>query len=253
MSPHDSAVARPPGAESGELFVGGRCIPYVLVRSPKRRRTISIDLLSDGTVRVRAPQRAPLPEIESFIRGRARWIETAQAELLSRPSPRFITGDSFPLLGKRHKFWVQLADRDDVGFAVTRGKLHAAVPFRLDEATRLTAISDGLRRWYRDAAEVRLGLAVRRWSRLTGLKPSRLLVRDQHRRWGSCSADGSIRLNWRLVMLDPALIDYVIVHELAHLRAPDHSSRFWEEVQRWLPDHRQRRAQLRRASATLPL
>ena len=81
----------------------------------------------------------------------------------------------------------------------------------------------------------------------------RVLVRDQKRRWGSCSSDGSIRLNWRLVMLDPALIDYVVVHELAHLRVPNHSPRFWTEVERWIPDSRHRRRQLREAAKTLPL
>ncbi|HET9200760.1 MAG TPA: SprT family zinc-dependent metalloprotease [Dehalococcoidia bacterium] len=252
MSPHDSAVARPPGALSGEVFVGGRSIPYLLVRTAQRRRTISLDLLSDGAVRVRAPQRAARDEIEAFVRQRARWIEKAQAELRSRPVPRFITGESFPLLGKKHRFWVQLADRDDIDFSMRRGRLQAAVPFRLDDSRRASVISDGLKSWYVDAAEARLQQVVRRWTGLTGLKPARVLVRDQKRRWGSCSADDSIRLNWRLVMLDPALIDYVVVHELAHLRVPNHSPRFWAEVERWIPESRRLRRQLTQASKTLP-
>jgi predicted metal-dependent hydrolase len=223
-----------------------------LIRSPARRRTISIDLLDDGAVRVRAPQRAPLSEIVAFIRQRASWIERAQADLRARPSLRFITGDSFPVLGKKHRFWVQFADREDIRFSVQRGKLHAAVPFRLDEAVRASAISDGLKRWYAAVADARLPLTVRRWSHLTGLKPSRVVIRHQKRRWGSCSPDGSIRLNWRLVMLDQALIDYVVVHELAHLRLPNHSRRFWDEVERWIPDSRLRRRRLREASRMLP-
>jgi predicted metal-dependent hydrolase len=253
VSPQDSAVARPPGAESGEVFVAGRSIPYLLLRSAKRRRSISIDLLPDGLVRVRAPLRTPLSDIEDFIRQRACWIEAAQADLASRPSPRFITGDSFPLLGRKHRFWVQLADREEIDFSVRRGRLQAAVPFRLDESVRTTVISEGLRRWYQQTAERQLGLAVRRWSRTTGLKPSRVLVRDQRSRWGSCSADGSIRLNWRLVMLDPSLIDYVVVHELAHLRVANHSPGFWAEVERWIPGSRSRRSELRRAAKLLPL
>ena len=252
MSPHDSAVARPPGAESGEVSVAGRSIPYLLVRSAERRRTISIDIAPTGQVRVRAPWRAPLGEVEAFIRKRAKWIDKTRAELLSRPSLRLITGESLPLLGKSHRFWVQLADSDRIGFKVSRGKLHAAVPFRLDEQARTNALSDGLRDWYRDTAEQRLPLLVRRWSRTTGMKPRRVLVRDQRTRWGSCSADDSIRLNWRLVMLDPALIDYVVVHELAHLKVLDHSPAFWSEVERWIPDSHERRARLREAAKTLP-
>ena len=79
--------------------------------------------------------------------------------------------------------------------------------------------------------------------------PSRVLIRNQRKRWGSCSSDGSIRLNWRIVMAEAALIDYVVVHELAHLAVMDHSPRYWSVVERALPDYKARRKRLNEVGA----
>ena len=82
---------------------------------------------------------------------------------------------------------------------------------------------------------------------------SRVLVRDQRQRWGSCAPDGTLRFNWRATMLPPALIEYVVVHELAHLTHRNHSTDFWGLVSEAMPDAQQRRQRLREAGRTLPL
>jgi hypothetical protein len=79
------------------------------------------------------------------------------------------------------------------------------------------------------------------------------MIRNQRRRWGSCSADGTLRFNWRLVMAPPAIIEYVVVHELAHLRVPNHSPAFWAEVARFIPDYKARRTALRQLGPSLSL
>ena len=79
------------------------------------------------------------------------------------------------------------------------------------------------------------------------------LIRDQRRRWGSCAPDGTLRFSWRGMMLEPALIDYIVVHELAHLAQQNHSSDFWTLVASALPDAQERRKRLREAGRTLPL
>ena len=87
--------------------------------------------------------------------------------------------------------------------------------------------------------------AVARWQgKVSRKQPSRVLIRNQRKRWGSCSSDGSIRLNWRVVMAEPALIDYVVVHELAHLDVMNHSPRYWKRVERVMPDYKARRKRL---------
>ena len=91
---------------------------------------------------------------------------------------------------------------------------------------------------------------VARWqSKVSRKKPTQVLIRSQRKRWGSCSSDGSIRLNWRIIMAEPALIDYVVVHELAHLAVMDHSPRFWQQVERALPNYRTHRHRLNEIGA----
>jgi predicted metal-dependent hydrolase len=81
--------------------------------------------------------------------------------------------------------------------------------------------------------------------------PSRVLVRDQRRRWGSCAPDGTLRFNWRILMAPPHVVDYVVVHELAHLSVRNHSSTFWAEVERILPRYREAQATLKQVGPSL--
>ena len=80
-----------------------------------------------------------------------------------------------------------------------------------------------------------------------------MLTRDQRQRWGSCAPDGTLRFNWRTVMLPPMLTEYVVVHELAHLTVKSHSTEFWGLVSKAMPDAQRRRRRLREVGQTLPL
>ncbi|MDA1002925.1 MAG: M48 family metallopeptidase, partial [Chloroflexi bacterium] len=91
------------------------------------------------------------------------------------------------------------------------------------------------------------------WATRLGWEPRRVIVKAQRRRWGSCARDGTVRLNWRLVMAEPALIDYVIVHELAHLAEPNHGPAFWARVRSALPDCDRLRRRLRDDGARFEL
>jgi predicted metal-dependent hydrolase len=131
--------------------------------------------------------------------------------------------------------------------------LAISVPHSLDGSDRRAAVGEALAKWYRRRAAERLGASVARWVAIIGATPKRVLVADQRRRWGSCAADGTLRFNWRIVMADPALLDYVVVHELAHLKQRNHSSAFWAEVAAWMPDYQVRRAQLKESGQRFEL
>src|SRR3990170_282249 len=89
------------------------------------------------------------------------------------------------------------------------------------------------------------------WTKVVELSPTRILIRDQRKRWGSCSADGTLRFNWRLILAPPTLIDYVVVHELLHLRVKNHSRAFWTEMARFMPDYQTRRLALKQIGLRL--
>ena len=120
-------------------------------------------------------------------------------------------------------------------------------------ANRQLALERTIKQWYVQGARKRLAQRVERWSGIAGWAPTGVLVRDQRRRWASCSASGVLRFNWRVLMAPPALIDYVVLHELVHLRIRLHSPAFWSEVARLMPDYRARRASLKELGAWLAL
>lgn len=190
--------------------------------------------------------------IEALVRRRAGWIlrhqiETARA-LEQLP---FVNGGSLRYLGRSVRMWVRHASVDRVTLQFHHWQFDLTVP--LGKPLGQSAAARTVRGWYRERAlahlERRIGVLAPR----LGVSPAGVLVRDQRTRWGSCSPTGVLRFNWRIVMAPPALIDYVIVHELAHLRVRTHAPEYWSEVARVIPDHRERRRRLRELGPQLPL
>ena len=110
-----------------------------------------------------------------------------------------------------------------------------------------------LQLWYKLRAEEYLRGRVAVWAPKVGRPATSIQVRDQKRLWGSCSANGALRFNFRLAMVGPELLDYVVVHELAHIVHANHGPQFWALVARVLPDHKERRARLRGLTELLPI
>lgn len=119
------------------------------------------------------------------------------------------------------------------------------IPTRLSARRRRLAAVREFERWYRERALVHLTRRTAVLAARLGVRPTGVLVRAQRRRWGSCSPNGVLRFNWRVVMTAPALIDYVIAHELAHLQSRTHGPEYWARVATVIPDHRERRRRLR--------
>ncbi|MFA5261070.1 MAG: SprT family zinc-dependent metalloprotease, partial [Candidatus Omnitrophota bacterium] len=224
-------------------------IEYTLSRS-SRRRTIGITVSKRLQVRVAAPRYVLLNDIHNFILGKADWIVNAlndmrrqQAALPQRP---FRAGTTFFFLGTGYPLSVQPEDRKrpEIHFDGRQWRviLSAGTPGPL----QAEIIKQQLMKWYRREAEEILGSRLFHFSRLTGLTPKRIAVRTHRRIWGNCHyRDRAIHLNWQLVFFPPAVIDYVIVHELSHLEVPNHSRKFWERVERILPDYKQHRQWLK--------
>ncbi|MEA2639872.1 MAG: hypothetical protein QOF51_1266 [Chloroflexota bacterium] len=238
--------------EAAELRISGSVIPYVVVRSRRRRRTLTLSVV-DGAVRVAVPWSTPAADVHAFVVGRAAWIAGRLAQHADRP-PRFRLEDGaqLPLAGGIVAVVVE-SIRNRFATAVLDGAvLRVGIPHRFDALAGIAAGERALFRWLRAHATADLEARVAAWTATTGWIPKRVLVRDQRRRWGSCAGDGTVRLNWRLVFLAPHLADYVVVHELAHLAVHSHAPAFWAQVSRFVPDHRARRAALNRASRDLP-
>ena len=237
-----------------KLALGNSEIEYTVKRSRRRKKTVQISI-SGGAVVVSAPMRTPNREIQAIVQKRSGWIlGKLAADAQQQPPLRLVTGDTLPYLGRELPLVVEEAGVRRPSARLDGDSLLVVLPLDLAEDERRDAVQGALVAWYRARAAELLADSVARWLPTMGLtEMPRVLVREQRTRWGSCSADGTLRFSWRLAMVEPELIDSVAVHELAHLEVMDHSPAFWEVMLRAMPDARERRKRLGEAGRRLPL
>ena len=249
-------------------------IEFEVRRSARRRKTVEI-ALEGSNVRVLAPSNLPADDVRRIVRKRAPWILERLADSPVGPSQRrFASGDMLPYLGRDVKMVVQAADvpapevhfsrhqllgtepirRSPADMAVWGKVLSVSVPHGIEDTERVEQVRSAIAGWFKDRAAEMLPKKVDVWRpRLSIDERPLVLVRNQRSQWGSCSSDGTIRFSWRVMMLELPLIEYVVVHELAHLKVMDHSAAFWEVVSEVMPDAKDRRRRLGAVSRTLPL
>ena len=233
---------------------GNTTIDYEVRRSKRRKKTVQITVDGSG-VHVVVPIATPDSELRAIVRKRAPWIlRQASQSILEATPKRFVSGETLPYLGRNVRLHVETANAGRPNVRFDHWLFRVAVPETLTGEDRYQSVRGAIVRWYRERAAERLSEAVDRWCPQLGLgEMSRVLIRDQRQRWGSCAPDGTLRFNWRAAMLKPALIEYVVVHELAHLTHRNHSKDFWDLVSKAIPDAQQRRKSLREEGSRLPL
>jgi predicted metal-dependent hydrolase len=224
------------------ILLDGREVPYTLVRTRAARRvSLRVD---DRGLRVSAPPRASLRTVEAALRSHAGWVlrHLDRAE----PPPPLVPGARLALLGGHVELSVALGARPQAALDRAAARLEVTAPSE-------DLLAPVIEHWYREAARAHLGALAVHWAPALGVQPSGLRIGDQRSRWGSCSTSGTISLSWRLLLAPPEVGEYVVVHELAHLRRPDHSPAFWAIVAAALPGHAAQRRWLRRHGAELRL
>lgn len=203
-----------------------------------RRKTIALIIERDGAFIVRAPLHTPQAEIEHFIRQKAEWIRRNREKMASirtAETKQFVDGENFFFLGNTHQLHLVGSQTPPLQFS--NG-------FTLS-STACDKGKDLFSHWYRGQAYRVFNERVTRYSMETGLAPTRIRITSAKTRWGSCSSKGVLSFTWRLVMAPLEVIDYVVLHELAHLRVPNHSKKFWNLVGRMDPNFMQHRKWLR--------
>lgn len=215
------------------LQLADQALTYQLKRSA--RRSIGLKISNDGLT-VTLPLRAPVAEADRLVRQKLNWILTKLSERAERPAPMGLACGS-PVL------WLGEAVILRSGSPRSRladAELHLAADNHPEQ------LAAKLAHFYQRLARTHFGTRVQHWSAQMGLVPRRLALSSARGRWGSCSSAGAVRLNWRLMQAPPDVIDYVVIHELAHLAELNHSRRFWAIVETHCHDWKTHRGWLKR-------
>lgn len=187
---------------------------------------------------VRAPARIPAGEVQNFFTEKKTWIDKKLAQLSVQQrnykAKQFLSGEDFSYLGRSHKLVVSpTADFPEP-------LLFIDDTFYLDERYRGVA-RELFTAWYKERAEAVMRERVKIYSESLRVSPGRERITSARCQWGCCSATNNLSFSWRLVMAPLTMIDYIVVHELAHIKEKNHSSRFWKIVELVLPDYPNRR------------
>ena len=214
-------------------------LAYTIRRSPRARR-IRIKVDPHEGIEVVIPQRATQRDARRAVAELRPWIERKLAEARTARSRLESPPGTVPFLGGH------LTLRPEAG----RTRAH-----RRDDHLHLPAAAthDALERWYRAEARRQIEPRLTHATHALGRPHTRLAIRNQRTRWGSCSATGAMSFNWRLLLAPEPVLDYVVWHEACHLVVMDHSQRFWALVERHVPDYREPRRWLRQNGSALVL
>jgi predicted metal-dependent hydrolase len=235
------ALAKPEPAH--RIVITGHAIAYQLKRS--QRRTIGLSIDHRG-LRVGAPQKARLSDIESLIRQHGQWVLDKLAAWRDRPPPeKFVVTDGTVIFSLGAPLTVAISTVGRARWQFAGDKIYLK-PSATADANQL--LEKALREKARDLYAERLA----HYAPLLGVTAPALRLSSARTRWGSCSHHGGISLNWRLIFMPLAIVDYVVIHELAHLKEMNHSPRFWSVVEQLCPDWRARRLELRQLARQIP-
>lgn len=230
------------GEEPRRITLGDRIVPYLLRRGARRTIGLSID---HRGLRVGAPRRTSLAEVESLIRRHGEWVVEKLDEWRTRRRPE------------------PIALREGARLAFLGGEIELRLAIGANRAiwgvdTLTLCLKPGvapgtiLEKALRERAREHFSARLAPLAEVLGVAVPALALSSARTRWGSCSTKSGIRLNWRLIHFPEAIIDYVVVHELAHLRHMNHGPRFWSLVEVGCPDYRAARVELQRLAAHIP-
>ncbi|NYH18343.1 M48 family metallopeptidase [Paraburkholderia bryophila] len=240
---HSAGLLAPDGSKLRSLVVGSRTLHYALKRSARRSIGFAID--STGLT-ITAPRWVTLADIETAITEKQRWIFTKLIEWQTRVEQRALPkvdwkdGAEVPYLGQPVRV-ILGSPQGTLQFSTSDSALQVPLPLHADPQQ----IKDRVQGWLQGEAKRLFGERLAIYSEKLGVSYRTYALSSAATRWGSCSSDGKIRLNWRLIHFPLSIIDYVVAHELAHLREMNHSPRFWQTVESIFPEFREARQTLK--------
>lgn len=224
-------------------------IEYTVCRS-SRRKTAAIKVSEKGA-EVRIPPWVSDQWVKEWVASRSHWIRKHQQRIsqeLTESCLKIEQGALFPFKGKDYQ--LQWAKGRCRGVCITDDSIELTLSSRA-RSPEPEQVRKLLIEWLKSQAEHYLSARMRYWEKVMGLSSSLLIIKGFRRKWGSCTSAGVVSLNWRLIFAEPAIIDYVVIHELAHLKHLNHGPGFWRLVEKYCPERLLLKEELQRKTGWL--
>lgn len=212
----------------------------------RNRDTMSISVEPPNNILVVAPTGTPEENIKEIVKSRGKWIVQKLFEFRNidakRVNREFVNGESFMYLGRNYSLQIHVDDTLQNNFKVKlfRGKFHVYVKDKSDEI-----IKQAMETWYREKTEEQIRKRIKYYQKFFEKKPSDIKVKEQKKRWASCTANNELLFNWRCGMAKATAIDYIVVHEMCHMYYKNHSQMFWDLLASVMVDYEVRKEWLR--------
>jgi predicted metal-dependent hydrolase len=230
-------------------------INYSIVKT--KRKTIGITVDRNGKVKVSAPLYVSEKEIREVVQEKTDWIAKKVNEVrkrnLNTVHKEFVSGEEFLYLGEKYTLKIAELDLAKPEVLIQADTIVVYIFKGLTGESRKQVVKETLIKWYRQCFTEVVEERIEKYSLYLSVSPRKVVVKDQKTRWGSCSEKRNINLNWRLVMAPIEIIDYVVVHELCHLRIMNHSKDFWNLIESTLPNYRESRGWLKVNGSSLEM
>lgn len=221
-------------------------IHYEVIR--RKRKSISLIVENDGTVKIIVPMNTLTEEIEKIIESKRYWIYTKTSEFealnYSRVDRKFVNGQGFLYLGASYR--LEVVDNLEVDIKLYRGKFYM-------NKSKLYDGKEVFKSFYKEKGLNKINERINIYKVMMGVNPKNIRVMELKNRWASCTDEGNLNFNWKCIMAPLSIIDYIVVHELAHLVYKDHGTEFWNMVDKIIPDYEKRKNWLRDNGAGLDM
>lgn len=207
--------------------------------------------IEEGAVSIIVPTELPHARIEKLLKEKNRWIKEKlylHQQAMPISSKEFVSGEAFAYLGRNYRLKVEAGAFQPV--KLKHGRLLVTLP---KESVSPELIRNALVRWYRTQAENRFNEKVERYAKIIRVTPTAVGIKTFKSRWGSCNIKGEILFHWKAIMAPHRIVDYIVAHELCHLKHHDHSTAFWKSLGRVVPDYMECKAWLKRVGSALDI
>ena len=210
----------------------------------KERKTMSIEVEPSGQVNVSSPLGVTEDIILDKVKSKANWIVQKQYEVqsinINKINREVVSGESYLYLGRNYSLQIEDINTKDINVKLFRGKFIISTYTRNQDKIKLA-----LENWYREKTLLRVNERVNYYKQYFNIRPKDIKVKEQKKRWASCTSNNELVFNWRCSMAPANILDYIVLHEMTHMIYKDHSQEFWDRMAAVMPDYEVRKEWLR--------